>query len=101
MGYRIYLLTTLPIFLSHSAQDGKVDTFFKIKRRFGWGVAVINLLLDIHICVVAGLFGFTITTIYGLLLLFLLGTFDEENIEGVLFGTSSASVLFFCFGFLF
>lgn len=74
--------------------------FFKIKQRFGWGVAVINLLLDIHICVVAGLLIFTITTIYGLLLLFLLGTFDEENIEGILFGTSSASIVFFLFGIL-
>ena len=72
--------------------------FFKIKRRFGWGVATLNLLLDIQICLVAGLFVFTLASALALLLLFLLGNFTEETIHALLIyrtGIAGALVFFF------
>ncbi len=74
--------------------------FFKIKRRFGWSVAFINLLLDVQICVAAGLFVFVITVAWGLCWIFLFGSFNEKTIQDVLFGTGCGGVLFFFFGIL-
>ncbi len=68
--------------------------FFKIKQRFGWGVAIINLWLDIQIAACAGLFGFMVITPLALFYASFIGYY---SIEEVLIRTGFVGALIFFF----
>lgn len=71
--------------------------FFKIKRRFGWGVAMVNLLLDIQIAACAGLFGFMVITPLALFYASFIGYY---SVEEVLIRTGFVGALIFFYWIL-
>ncbi len=71
--------------------------FFKIKQRFGWGVAIINLWLDIQIAACAGLFGFMVITPLALFYSSFVGYY---SIEEVLIRTGFVGALIFFYWIL-